>query len=406
MSFTEDLTWITADGEDWVAETRTHRFHGVDAARGLWVLDFSTTLRNVSGRDLEFGSPTTQGRPNAGYTGFVIRMPRAWTGGRVLAGGLPDDAGADAVMGLDAPWVAVSGEHDEYDGGGTVLAFAGSLDRRPRDPVVRAQRAVPDPRALPLVRRAHRARTGGRPLAGAPARLRRPHLDPGGDAGPRGRARALTTVAPAGALDRWPRSLNGLPPGSGRVRSGSGRPVEATPDRSTAAPQEVESFQPPVEGRLTCRGTRPEGRPASSRVSAVTSRSARTGRSHADGPAASTYDPGWTRSAPACSQSSSAPGEAHVVVPHREPARAANSSSTSRASPGASRTRRYATSRRCGVGIASSSSGSAYSCTSSSASRSPVLRTRTHRVHDGVVGARLESGVPVRRGRAPRPRRS
>jgi hypothetical protein len=126
VSFTEELTWITQAGEEWVAETRTHRFHGVDAARGLWVLDFSTTIRNVADRDLEFGSPTTQGRPNAGYTGFAIRMPRAWTGGRVLAGGLPDDAGADPVMGRDAPWVAVSGEHDEIDGGGTVLAFAGS----------------------------------------------------------------------------------------------------------------------------------------------------------------------------------------------------------------------------------------------------------------------------------------
>ena len=131
VSFTEALTWITSDGEDWVAERRTHRFHGVDAGRGLWVLDFSTTLRNISGRDLEFGSPTTQGRPNAGYTGFVIRMPRAWTGGRVLAGGLPDDAGADAVMGREAPWVAVSGQHDEYDGGGTVLAFAGTSTGAP-----------------------------------------------------------------------------------------------------------------------------------------------------------------------------------------------------------------------------------------------------------------------------------
>ncbi|MDQ7879085.1 PmoA family protein [Microbacterium sp. QXD-8] len=126
VSFTEQLTWITQGGEEWVAEARTHRFHGVDAERGLWLLDFSTTLRNIAGRDLEFGSPTTQGRPNAGYTGFVIRMPRAWTGGRVLADGLPDDAGADAVMGLDASWVALSGEHDESDGGGTVLAFAGS----------------------------------------------------------------------------------------------------------------------------------------------------------------------------------------------------------------------------------------------------------------------------------------
>jgi hypothetical protein len=53
-------------------------------------------------------------------------MPRAWTGGRVLAGGLGDNAGADAVMGAQAPWVAVSGEHDELDGGGTVLVFAGT----------------------------------------------------------------------------------------------------------------------------------------------------------------------------------------------------------------------------------------------------------------------------------------
>jgi hypothetical protein len=126
VSFTQNLTWITQGGETWVSEQRTHRFHGVDVDRGLWMLDFSTVLRNVSDRDLEFGSPTTEGRPNAGYTGFVIRMPRAWTGGRVLAGGLGDDAGADAVMGAQAPWVAVAGEHDEFDGGGTVLVFAGT----------------------------------------------------------------------------------------------------------------------------------------------------------------------------------------------------------------------------------------------------------------------------------------
>lgn len=131
VSFTEDLTWITQGGEIWLAETRTHRFHGLDSARGLWALDFATTLRNVTDRELELGSPTTQGRANAGYTGFVIRMPRAWTGGRVLAGGSADDAGADAVMGAELPWVAFSGEHDEVDGGGTVLAFAGSSTGAP-----------------------------------------------------------------------------------------------------------------------------------------------------------------------------------------------------------------------------------------------------------------------------------
>jgi hypothetical protein len=131
VSLAEDLTWITQAGEVWLAESRVHRFHGVDTARGVWQLDFTTTLRNISGRELELGSPTTQGRPAAGYTGFVIRMPRAWTGGRVLAGGLPDDAGADVIMGAEAPWVAVSGEHDEYDGGGTVLAFAGTSTGAP-----------------------------------------------------------------------------------------------------------------------------------------------------------------------------------------------------------------------------------------------------------------------------------
>lgn len=126
--FTEELTWITWAAEEWIAETRTHRFHGLDAARGLWVLDFETVLRNVSGRELVLGSPTTQGRPAAGYTGFVIRMPRAWTGGRVLA---PAAEGADAVMGTEAEWVAFSGEHDEHDGGGTVLAFAGASSAAP-----------------------------------------------------------------------------------------------------------------------------------------------------------------------------------------------------------------------------------------------------------------------------------
>ena len=131
VSFAEQLTWITRAGDEWLAETRSHRFHGVDTDRGLWQLDFATTLHNVSDRKLELGSPTTQGRPRAGYTGFVIRMPRAWTGGRVLAGGLADDAGADAVMGSSAPWAAVSGDHDEFDGGGTVLAFAGTSTGAP-----------------------------------------------------------------------------------------------------------------------------------------------------------------------------------------------------------------------------------------------------------------------------------
>lgn len=128
VSFTEQLTWITQAGSEWVAETRTHRFGGVDRERGLWVLDFDTTLRNISGRTLELGSPTTQGRAKAGYTGFFLRMPRAWTGGTVISPGASDP---DELMGAVAEWVAFSGRHDDVDGGGTVLSYAGASSAPP-----------------------------------------------------------------------------------------------------------------------------------------------------------------------------------------------------------------------------------------------------------------------------------
>ena len=128
VSFREDLTWITQAGREWITERRTHRFGGVDRERGLWVLDFETTLHNVSGGTLELGSPTTQGRPNAGYTGFFLRMPRAWTGGTVTS---PVTSDPGALMGAEAPWVAFSGQHDDVDGGGTVLCYAGRSSAPP-----------------------------------------------------------------------------------------------------------------------------------------------------------------------------------------------------------------------------------------------------------------------------------
>lgn len=131
VGFTEELTWITQGGAEWISETRTHRFHGVDTARGLWALDFTTTIRNISGEELELGSPTTQGRPAAGYTGFFLRMPRAWTGGTVAFEGAAPGETADALMGREAGWVSFSGQHDEVDGAATVLAYAGTSTAAP-----------------------------------------------------------------------------------------------------------------------------------------------------------------------------------------------------------------------------------------------------------------------------------
>ena len=132
----EDLTWITQAGASWLSERRALRFHAVDGTRGLWALDLSSTLRNAAGHALVLGSPTTNGRENAGYSGAFLRLPRSFTGGEVTAPGPAGvvsraEADADALMGTDAPWLAFSGHHDEVDGGGTILAFAGGSSGEP-----------------------------------------------------------------------------------------------------------------------------------------------------------------------------------------------------------------------------------------------------------------------------------
>ena len=124
----EELSWLTSDGGEWIAESRTHRFHGIDVARGVWALDFTSGLRNVSDQDLALGSPTTHGRPDAGYAGLFWRGPRSWTDGEIIAAG---GAGTQSIMGTIAEWAAVVGQHDEIDGGGTVLMFAGTSSATP-----------------------------------------------------------------------------------------------------------------------------------------------------------------------------------------------------------------------------------------------------------------------------------
>ncbi|MCG5221034.1 DUF6807 domain-containing protein [Streptosporangium soli] len=118
----ESLHWVSAQGEHWITEQRHQVFHGVDAERGIWALDFTTRLRNVRGATLDFGSPTTHGRPMAGYAGYFWRGPRSWTGGTIIGAG---GQGGEEMMGTEAPWLAMVGKHDEIDGGGTVLAIAG-----------------------------------------------------------------------------------------------------------------------------------------------------------------------------------------------------------------------------------------------------------------------------------------
>ena len=123
VSVVQVLDWFASNDEVWIDETRTLRFHSADADEGVWALDFTTALTNMHREPLEMGSPTTHGRPNAGYTGLFWRGPRAWTGADVIADGGHE---GDAVMGTRGAWAAITGEHDEIDGGATVLAYAGT----------------------------------------------------------------------------------------------------------------------------------------------------------------------------------------------------------------------------------------------------------------------------------------
>jgi hypothetical protein len=90
----------------------------VDAASGHWTLRLGFLLWNASGRALDLGSPTTEGRPMAGYGGLFWRGPRSFLNGRILGG---DDLEGPDAMGRRAPWLAFTGAHDGSDRSSTLV---------------------------------------------------------------------------------------------------------------------------------------------------------------------------------------------------------------------------------------------------------------------------------------------
>lgn len=97
---TEELAWVTEQGERWFTESRTLTFAVADES---WTLGFATTFTNVTDAAIALGSPTTNGRENAGYGGLFWRGPESMTGGEVL---VPGAQGGDELMGVRAPWLA------------------------------------------------------------------------------------------------------------------------------------------------------------------------------------------------------------------------------------------------------------------------------------------------------------
>ncbi|GII31867.1 DUF6807 domain-containing protein [Planotetraspora mira] len=114
----ERLTWVSFQGEEWLDESREVIAGRVDAAAGSWELEWRTTLTGRREQPLRFGSPTTHGRPLAGYSGLFWRGPRSFTDGEIIG---PGELSGESMMGVGAPWLAFVGRHDEVDRSSTLV---------------------------------------------------------------------------------------------------------------------------------------------------------------------------------------------------------------------------------------------------------------------------------------------
>jgi len=114
----EHLAWVTEAGERWLEEKRAIGVAPVDGDADHWTLRLRFDLRNVAGRTLRLGSPTTEGRPMAGYGGLFWRGPRSFLNGKILAA---DGMEGPEVMGQPSPWLAFAGRHDGSDHASTLV---------------------------------------------------------------------------------------------------------------------------------------------------------------------------------------------------------------------------------------------------------------------------------------------
>ncbi|MFI6709207.1 PmoA family protein [Nonomuraea sp. NPDC050478] len=110
------LDWISQAGRPVIEERRSLTATVLDET--AWALVFGTAMTNVSGGPLDFGSPTTKGRENAGYGGLFWRGPRSFTGGIIQS---PSGAGGDELRGTRAEWFGFRGRHDETGGWSTIV---------------------------------------------------------------------------------------------------------------------------------------------------------------------------------------------------------------------------------------------------------------------------------------------
>jgi hypothetical protein len=127
--FSHELTWrrkplYVERGAVLLSEVRTLTAT-LFSAESAWILHWRSCLTNRSNAPIAFGSPTTEGRPNAGYGGLFWRGPRSFVGGDIIAS---NGATGECVRGMEGLWAGFSGRHDEEDASSTVLF----IDQTPR----------------------------------------------------------------------------------------------------------------------------------------------------------------------------------------------------------------------------------------------------------------------------------
>lgn len=127
-TFAHRLAWLSEPaqgepaGDPVIEETRTIRAVApVGAAH--WTLTWTSAITNVSGAPLHIGSPTTEGRDNAGYGGLFWRGPRSFTGGYMVGA---DGTEGEELRGTQSLWAGFSGKHDDIDAESTVVFVDGS----------------------------------------------------------------------------------------------------------------------------------------------------------------------------------------------------------------------------------------------------------------------------------------
>ena len=138
-SVVERLLWSTEAGRELFDETRRISVALLDDT--AWALTFDTTMTNLTPDPIPLGSPTTRGRPDAGYGGLFWRGPESFRGGRVLAplGGPAAPAhAADVLRGTRAPWLGFAGEHPSGRTSTVVMVDAPGNPRHPTPWFVRS----------------------------------------------------------------------------------------------------------------------------------------------------------------------------------------------------------------------------------------------------------------------------